>query len=67
MSNLSFNKVSNTIIVIEGYPKAKVEDVKLDNINIKSAKNGMTLTCTKNVIFNEVFIGKKQGVPSAVR
>lgn len=65
-SNLSFLTVSNTAIVIEGYYGFKVENVSLDHISIKSAKNGMTLTNTKNVQFNEVVIGDKQGVPSAV-
>lgn len=66
MSQLSFEQVSNTAIVIEGYSEFKVEDVLLSDITVKSAKNGMTLTNTKNVIFNEVVIGKKQGIPSAV-
>ncbi|GAA0740879.1 glycoside hydrolase family 28 protein [Gaetbulibacter jejuensis] len=66
ISNVSFGEISNTAIVIEGYPKLKVEDVWLDHITIKSAKNGMTLTNTKNVQFNEVVIGEKQTVPSAV-
>ncbi|MEN3323151.1 glycoside hydrolase family 28 protein [Mariniflexile soesokkakense] len=66
LSNISFETVSNTAIVIEGYPKFKVENVSLDHISIKSAKNGMTLTDTENVTFNEVVIGEKQGVPSAV-
>jgi polygalacturonase len=66
LSNISFGSVSNTAIVIEGYPEFKVENVSLDTITIKSAKNGLTLTNTKNVVFNEVVIGDKQGVPSAV-
>lgn len=66
ISNVSFGEISNTAIVIEGYPKLKVEDVWLDHITIKSAKNAMTLTNTKNVQFNEVVIGEKQTVPSAV-
>ena len=65
ISNVSFKNVSNTAIVIEGYPEFKVENVLLDNITIQSAKNGMTLTNTENVIFNEVIIGEKQTVPSA--
>ncbi|HEX9600934.1 MAG TPA: glycoside hydrolase family 28 protein [Mariniflexile sp.] len=66
LSNISFGSVSNTAIVIEGYPEFKVENISLDTITIKSAKNCMTLTNTDNVIFNEVVIGDKQGVPSAV-
>ncbi|WP_370479177.1 glycoside hydrolase family 28 protein [Tamlana flava] len=67
LSNLSFANVSNTAIVIEGYPNHKVENVLLDNITVMSSKNGMTLSNTKGVIFNEVVIGEKQGVPSSVK
>lgn len=67
LSNLSFNDVSNTAIIIEGYPNFKVENVSLDHVFVKSAKNGMTLTNSKNVIFNEVIIGEKQTVPSSVK
>jgi len=66
LSNISFETVSNTAIVIEGYPNYKVENVSLDFITVKSAKNGLTLTNTEKVIFNEVVIGEKQGVPSSV-
>jgi len=66
LSNISFETVSNTAIVIEGYPNYKVENVNLDFITVKSAKNGMTLTNTDKVMLNEVVIGDKQGVPSSV-
>ncbi|WP_308991036.1 glycoside hydrolase family 28 protein [Mariniflexile litorale] len=64
--NVSFNAVSNTAIVIEGYPGFQVENVIIDHVNITSAKNGLTLTNTKNVQFNEVVIGEKQSIPTAV-
>ena len=67
LSNISFENVSNTAIVIEGYPDFKIENVSLNGFNVKSAKNGITLTNTENVTFNEVVIGEKQGVPSAVK
>jgi len=57
---------SNTGIVIEGFNTSKVENVFLENINIQNAKNGLTLTQTKNVQFSEVVIGEKAGTPSAV-
>ncbi|REE82113.1 polygalacturonase [Lutibacter oceani] len=66
ISNISCIAASNAGIVIEGNPTSKVENITLDNITIKSAKNGMTLINTKNVLFNEVVIGEKQGVPSSV-
>jgi len=65
ISNVSFGNVSNTAIVLEGYATQKVENVNLDRLTINKAKNGMTLTNTKNVVFNEVIIGEKQSVPSA--
>lgn len=67
LTNISFENVSNTAIVIEGYPNFKIENVSLNGFNVKSAKNGITLTNTENVTFNEVVIGEKQGVPSAVK
>lgn len=67
ISDVSFDNVSNTAIVVEGYTEFKVENVTLDHITIESAKNGMTITNTKNVIFNEVVIGEKQTVPSAAK
>jgi polygalacturonase len=66
-SNISCNEATNTGIVIEGYPNKKVENIKLDNINILSAKNGMTVTNSENVSINEVVIGEKATTPSAVK
>jgi polygalacturonase len=66
-SNISFTEVTNTGIVIEGYPNRKVENITLDNITIQSAKNGMTLTNTDNVTFNEVVIGEKATIPTAIK
>lgn len=67
ISNVSFKTVSNAAIVIEGFPSYEVENVLLDHLNIESATNGMTLSNTKNIQFNEVVIGEKQGVPSAAK
>lgn len=67
LSKLSFNEASNAAIVIEGYPDFKVENVYLNEIVVKKAKNGITLTNTTNINFNEIVIGDKQGVPSAVK
>lgn len=65
IDNISADEVTGTAIVIEGYEDSKVEDVKISNINVKKAKNGITITQTKNVIFEEVVIGEKAGVPTA--
>lgn len=67
ISNVICENVDNTGIVIEGFKGSKVENVLLDSITIKSAKNGLTLTNTKNVEFNEVVIGEKAGTPSSVK
>ncbi|KJD31088.1 glycoside hydrolase [Tamlana nanhaiensis] len=67
ISNVNFKTVSNAAIVIEGYPGFEVENVTLDHLNIEKATNGMTLSNTKNIQFNEVVIGEKQGVPSSVK
>jgi polygalacturonase len=66
-SNISCNEATNTGIVIEGYPNKKVENIKLDNINILSAKNGMTVTNSEKVTINEVIIGEKATTPSAAK
>lgn len=67
ISNISCENASNTGVVIEGFSESKVENILLDNITIKSAKNGITLTNTKNVVLNEVTIGDKAGTPSSVK
>lgn len=67
ISNVSCESASNAAIVIEGFPEKKVENVVLDTITIKSAKNGMTLTNTQNITVNEIVIGDKIGIPSAVK
>lgn len=66
-SNISCLEATNTGIVIEGFPDKKVANIKLDTINILSAKNGMTITNTENVTTNEVVIGVKATTPSAAK
>ncbi len=66
-SNISCQEATNTGIVIEGFPTQKVENIKLDNINILSAKNGMTVTNSEKVSVNEVVIGEKATTPTAVK
>ena len=66
-SNISCIEATNTGIVIEGFPTKKVENIKLDNITIHSAKNGITITNTENVITNEVVIGEKATIPTAAK
>jgi polygalacturonase len=65
--NISCIEATNTGIVIEGFPDKKVSNIKLDNINIQAAKNGMTATNSENVTINEVVIGQKATTPTAVK
>ena len=67
ISNLSCESASNAGIVIEGFSEKKVENIILDTITIKSAKNGMSLTNTQNISVNEIVIGDKNGIPSSVK
>ena len=66
-SNISCVEATNTGIVIEGFPDKKVANIKLDNINIQSAKNGTTVTNSENVTINEVVIGLKATTPTAAK
>lgn len=52
-------------MVIQGFPESKVENVQLNNIRVKKAKNGTTITNTKGVMVNNLIIGKEAGVPTA--
>ena len=66
-SNISCIEATNTGIVIEGYPNKKVTNIKLNNINIQSAKNAITVTNTENVTTSEVVIGVKATTPTSVK
>ena len=66
-TNISCNKASESAIVIQGYEKKKVRNIFLDTIEVKSAKNGMTITNTEKVSINEVIIGEKATTPTAVK
>jgi polygalacturonase len=66
-SNISCIEATNTGIVIEGFPDKKVANIKLDHINIQSAKNGTTVTNSENVSLNEVVIGIKATTPTAAK
>jgi len=65
-SDISCNRARETAIVIQGFPQKKVRNVSLNNIEVKSAKNGMTVQNTENVTVNDVFIGQKATVPTSV-
>lgn len=66
-SNIFCRNVSETGIVLQGYAQNKIKNVLFDHIEIQSAKYGMTITNTYGVEFNEVTIGQKAGVPTAIK
>ena len=66
-TNISCNKASESAIVIQGYEKKKVRNVFLDTIEVKSAKNGMSITNTEKVSINEVIIGEKATTPTTAK
>jgi polygalacturonase len=66
-TNISCNKASESAIVIQGYEKKKVRNVFLDTIEVKSAKNGMSITNTEKISINEVIIGEKATTPTTAK
>ena len=66
LSDIRCNKARETAIIIQGFPQKKVRNVFLDNIEVKSAKNGTTIENTENVVLNQVVIGQKATIPTAV-
>lgn len=65
-SNITCNKASEFGIVIQGFPEKKIRNISLNNIEIKVAKNALSNENAENVLMNDVFIGNRAGVPSAV-
>ncbi|MBP4137007.1 glycoside hydrolase family 28 protein [Flavobacterium geliluteum] len=72
ISNVSFsditcNKASAAGIVIQGFPDKKIQNITLNNIEIKWAKNAISSENAENVLMNEVVIGERATVPSAAK
>lgn len=65
-SNITCNKATASGIVIQGFPEKKVRNISLNTIDIKWAKNAISSTNAENVLLDEVFIGEKATVPTAV-
>lgn len=65
LSNISCTKARETAVIIQGYELKKVRNIYLDTIEVKSAKNGMTILNAENVTMNDVIIGQKATVPTA--
>ncbi|MXN90737.1 glycoside hydrolase family 28 protein [Flavobacterium sp. Sd200] len=66
ISDVSCNTAKETAIIIQGYEQKKVRNISLKNIEVKTAKNGMTVLNTENVTVDNVIIGRKATVPTAV-
>jgi len=66
-SDIACNKVTETAIVLQGFAEKKIRNVHFENINILSAKNGLTITNSEKVEFSEVVIGKKATIPTSVK
>ena len=66
-SNISCNKARESAIVIQGYSQKKVRNVFLDTIEVKSARNGLTVVNSENVSINEVIIGEKATTPTTAK
>ncbi|MGM1056548.1 MAG: glycoside hydrolase family 28 protein [Bacteroidota bacterium] len=66
ISNVTCEEATGTAIVIQGFKESKVENVKLKNIQIKKAKYALSISNTKDIIFEEVVIGEEATVPSHV-
>jgi len=66
ITNVSCEEATGTAVVIQGFPESKVDNVQFTNVRVKKAANATSITNTKNVIFDEVIIGKEATVPTAV-
>ncbi|HEX9151244.1 MAG TPA: glycosyl hydrolase family 28 protein, partial [Flavobacterium sp.] len=65
LSNISCAKARETAIIIQGYPQKKVRNIYMDTVEVKSAKNGLTILNAENVTLNDVIIGQKATIPTA--
>ncbi|MFV0365690.1 MAG: glycoside hydrolase family 28 protein [Mangrovibacterium sp.] len=65
-SNIRCERATNTAIVLQGFPYKKLSGVKLTNIHIKDAKNGLSMENTQGIDMSDVTIGNPAGAPSAV-
>ncbi|WP_163717741.1 glycoside hydrolase family 28 protein [Mangrovibacterium lignilyticum] len=66
-SNIKCRKATKTAIVIQGYPEKKVRNIHLHDIEVQSAKNGMTVVDAENVEIGDIIIGERATVPSALK
>lgn len=66
-SDIKCRKASETAIVIQGYPEKKARNVQLRDIEVQSSKNGMTIVDTENVSIENIIIGERATVPTALK
>ena len=66
ISNVTCEEATGTAVVIQGFEESKVENVKLKNIHIKKAKNAISISNSKDILFEEVIIGVEATVPTNV-
>ncbi|SOC79310.1 Polygalacturonase [Salinimicrobium sediminis] len=66
ITNVTCEEATGTAVVIQGFEESKVENVKLTNIKVNKTQNATSITNTKNVILDEVIIGKEATVPTSV-
>lgn len=66
INDVTCEEATGTALVIQGFPESKVENVKLTNVRVKKAANATSITNTRNVVLDEVIIGKEATVPTAV-
>jgi polygalacturonase len=65
--NITCNEATGTAIVIQGFPEKKVRDVYFTNIEIKKAKNALSMENTENIVMSDILIGKLATAPSLVQ
>lgn len=67
VNNLKCRRVSNSGLVIQGYPTKKVRDIQFTNVKIDSCKTALSFTNVENIVFNDVVIGETVKVPSSAK
>ena len=66
ITNVTCDEATGTAVVIQGFEESEVENVKLTNVKVNKTNSATSITNTKNVIFDEVIIGKEATVPTSV-
>ncbi|MDA3878960.1 MAG: glycoside hydrolase family 28 protein [Prolixibacteraceae bacterium] len=66
-TNITCKKATGTAIVIQGFPEKKVRDVYFTNVEIKKAKNALSMENAENIVMSDVLIGKLATSPTYVQ